>query len=164
MKCNGFFLSLALLAAIGAVASPRGTASGAPCRSSGLVVWTAGPGDGAAGSVYLTLGLTNQSGHACTLTGFPGVSAVDLQGKAMGRPASRDRSTIRTVRLDSGATAHVRLRIVNALNFPPSTCRPRAAAGLRVYPPGETTSKVVPIPFEACSRSGPVFLSVRAVA
>jgi hypothetical protein len=55
------------------------------------------------------------------------------------------------------------LRIVDALNFPPSACRPRSAAGLRVYPPGQTTSKVVPIPFTACARSGPVFLSVQAL-
>jgi hypothetical protein len=37
------------------------------------------------------------------------------------------------------------------------------AAGLRVYPPNLTTSKVVPFPFSACSLTGPVYLNVRAV-
>jgi hypothetical protein len=34
---------------------------------------------------------------------------------------------------------------------------------LRVYPPGETRSKVVPFPFRACARSGPVYLHVEAL-
>ncbi len=46
------------------------------------------------------------------------------------------------------------------LNYPRSVCRQVAAAGLRVYPPNETVSKVVPFPFAACSRSGPVYLYV----
>jgi hypothetical protein len=37
------------------------------------------------------------------------------------------------------------------------------AGGLRVYPPGQTASKLVPFPFRACSRSGPGYLSVEAV-
>jgi hypothetical protein len=37
------------------------------------------------------------------------------------------------------------------------------AAGLRVYPPGQTASELVPYPFEACARSGPVYLHVEAV-
>ena len=40
---------------------------------------------------------------------------------------------------------------------------PLTAAGLRVYPPNLTTSKVVPFPFSACSLTGPVYLNVRAV-
>jgi len=44
-------------------------------------------GDGAAGSVYYTLQFTNLSGHACTLRGYPGVSAVSLSGHQLGAPA-----------------------------------------------------------------------------
>lgn len=164
MRPRAFALAFALLIAAGAVAAPRGATNAAPCSTSELVVWLSGPGDATAGSIYLTLGFTNQSGHKCTLTGYPGVSAVDLHGKALGGPASRERSSIRAVRLPNGATARARLRIANAQNFPASTCQPHAAAGLRVYPPGQTTSKAVPIPFVACSRSGPTFLSVQALA
>ncbi len=37
------------------------------------------------------------------------------------------------------------------------------SAGFRVYTPGVTAAKYVPFPFWACSRSGPVYLSVQAV-
>jgi Domain of unknown function (DUF4232) len=165
MKRHASTLALALLIAAGAVASPRGATNAAACSTSELVVWVVSDaGDATAGSIYLTLGFTNQSGHRCTLTGYAGVSALDLHGKALGRPASREHSRIRAVQLPNGATARARLRIANAQNFPASTCRPRAAAGLRVYPPGQTTSKAEPIPFSACSRTGPVFLSVQALA
>lgn len=135
-----------------------------PCRTSQLVVWSSGPGDAAAGSVSVTLGFTNHSGHDCTLSGYPGVSALDLHGRALGSPASRDRSTITTRRLAEGETVRSRVRIAQARNFPAAICRVRAAAGLRVYPPGQATSKVVPIPFAACSRPGTVYLSVRPLA
>lgn len=65
--------------------------------------------------------------------------------------------------LSNGASATATLRIVQAGNFPASACRQTKAAGLRVFPPGQSNSKVIPFPFEACSRSGPVYLSVRAV-
>jgi hypothetical protein len=42
-------------------------------------------------------------------------------------------------------------------------CRPVTAAGLRVYPPNQKGSKVVPFPFRACSRVRPVYLHVQAV-
>jgi hypothetical protein len=38
-----------------------------------------------------------------------------------------------------------------------------ALAGLRVYPPGQTASNVVPFPFRACSRTGQSNLLVRAM-
>ncbi len=135
------------------------------CATSGLVVWLNTEGNGAAGSVFYKLELTNLSGHACTLHGFPGVSAIDIHGRQLGRAAARESSGAapHTVRLKDGATATAILRTVAAGNFPAATCRQTTAAGLRVFPPGQTTSKVIPFPFEACSRSGPVYLSVRAV-
>jgi uncharacterized protein DUF4232 len=91
------------------------------------------------------------------------VSAFDLRGGALGSAASRDGSTVRTVRVANGATARAVLRIVAAGNFPQSTCRRVAAAGLGVYPPNDTALKVIPFPFQACSRTGPAYLSVKAV-
>ena len=73
-------------------------------------------------------------------------------------------STIRTVTLAPGAEARVVLQITQAANYPNATCRRVTAAGLRVYPPGTTVAKLVPFPFSACSRTGPVILSVKAVA
>jgi hypothetical protein len=49
-------------------------------------------------------------------------------------------------------------------NFPESACGRVRAAGVRVYPPNQTQAKVIPFPFDACSRAGPVVLGVNAVA
>jgi hypothetical protein len=145
-------------------ARPAKAASVPRCATSSLVVWLDTQGNGALGSVYYKLELTNLSGHPCTLHGYPGVSAVDLSGKRLGKAASRESTgTPHTVTLPSRASATAVLRVVEAGNFPASVCHRTIAAGLRVFPPGQSASKVVPFPFEACSSSGPTFLSVRAV-
>jgi hypothetical protein len=146
----------------GASASP---AASPTCATAGLVVWLNTQGGGAAaGSSYYKLEFTNQSGHACTLVGYPGVSAVDLHGHRLGSAAGKNPSSKRVVGLANGATASSVLQVVVAGNFPQSACHRVPAAGLRVYPPNQTASRLVPFPFEACSRSGPVVLTVKAVA
>jgi hypothetical protein len=156
--------SLVLGTAVSASGARPVTATATNCRTSGLVVWLDTRGNAAAGSVYYTLKFTNQSGLRCALTGYPGVSAVDLRGHRLGSAASRDPSSAHSVSLPNGTTASAQLRIVQAANYPRSTCHPAAAAGLRVFPPNQTASKVVPFPFQACSRTGPVYLGVKAVA
>jgi hypothetical protein len=147
-----------------ATTAPSTTASTPKCATSGLVVWLDTQGDGTAGSIYYTLEFTNFSAHACTLGGYPGVSAVNLAGHQLGSAASRDHGTAtRTITLAVGASATAVLRIVDAGNFPASTCQQTMAAGLRVYPPNLTSAKVVPFPFSACSGTGPAYLSVQAV-
>jgi hypothetical protein len=130
------------------------------CTTAGLVVWLNTNGDGAAGSVYFRLEFTNLSSRTCSLNGYPGVSAVDLAGRRIGSPATRNPSGVRAVRLANGGTANAVLRIVAAGNYPPSRCHPRTAAGLRVYPPNRRTSKVVPFPLRACAKAGVGYLSV----
>ncbi len=155
---GGVACGLALIA--GSASGGQATTS---CRTSGLVVWIDTQGNGAAGSVIYQLELTNQSGHPCSLVGYPGVSAVDLRGHQLGSAAGRSPSPRRVVTLRNGATASAQLQISQVLNYPRSVCRPVAAAGLRVYPPNQTASKVAPFPFGACSRAGPVYLHVKAV-
>jgi hypothetical protein len=53
--------------------------------------------------------------------------------------------------------------VVDAGNYPSVRCHPTTAAGLRVFPPGNTVSEVVPFPLRACGRAGPLFLHVGAV-
>lgn len=159
--------ALAPLATIAVTTAPAGaarTAVATPrCSTAGLVAWLNTQGNGAAGSVYYKLELTNLSGHACTITGYLGVSAVDLAGRQLGSAASRDGAHApRAITLANGATASTVLQIVDTSNYPSSTCRQSTAAGLRVYPPDQTASKIVPYPFSACSRTGPVYLSVEA--
>jgi hypothetical protein len=55
------------------------------------------------------------------------------------------------------------LQIVDVGNLPAGECKPVFAAGLRVFPPNQTTSKHVSFPFGACSASGPAFLRVGPV-
>ncbi len=168
--------TLAATLATGAIvlpAEPPGAlaASTPTCATSGLVIWLNQEGGGGAlGSIYYKLELTNLSGHACTLYGFPGVAAVNLAGRQLGLAATREttpknglvtlaggRSTLTN---HETATAIVRIVDVGAL----PGCRPVAAAGLRVYPPGQTRSKVIPFPFETCSRGGRSSLLVQAVS
>ena len=66
--------------------------------------------------------------------------------------------------LANGKTATAVLGIVDTGVFSRSACRPVTAAGLRVFPPNQTRSKVVPFPFSTCSPPhGPASLNVGAV-
>ena len=152
-------------AALAADTMPAAPAAVRACTASDLGAWVAvTQGNGAAGSIFYPLQFTNLSRHACAMRGFPGGSAVDRNGHQLGSPARRNpQHTPHTVTLAPGASAKAVLQITEAANFPNATCRRTTAAGLRVYPPNQTASKIVPFPFQACSRSGPVFLSVEAV-
>lgn len=140
-----------------AAATPR-------CTTGALEVWLGvGGGGGQAGSISYPLELTNVSGHACHLYGFPGVSA-ETAGHQAGSAARRNHSAPeQTVTLRAGATAHTVLRITDVSAFPAASCRPVTADGLRVYAPGATNPASIPFRFRACSAKGPVFLSVTPV-
>ena len=66
------------------------------------------------------------------------------------------------IALNPGASAKAVLGIVESGVFPPATCKPTTAAGLRVFAPNQSASKVIPFPFGVCSH-GPSNLSIRAV-
>ena len=145
------------------------------CTTYDLVIYLDVPvGNGYAGGSGYYIQFTNLSGHACTLRGYPGVSAVSLSGAQIGSPALWGRSSTTTVTLANGATAHAQLLVEDPADFG-SRCatglpaRPGrgetfpSAAGFRVYPPGQTASKVIPYPFAACGHTGPVWMSVGAI-
>ncbi len=122
---------------------------------------TTGPGAGAAGSAYRTLTLTNTSGAACDMAGYPGVSYVDAAGAQLGAPADRGEPG-GAFTLEPGASATAVLRQVNAGNFG-ADCGAVPAAGVRVYPPGATDSLVLPQETTACSASSIVLMTVGAM-
>ncbi len=157
--------AIAVVAITASRAAARASAASLPrCTTSGLVVWIDTQGEGTLGHIFFNLEFTNLSGHTCTLRGYPGVSGVNLGGHRLGRPAERDTATpVHTVTLTNGATVSSVLRVTDVGVFPPSICGPTTAAGLRVFPPGATVSKVVPFPFGACARTGTSYLGVRAV-
>ena len=131
------------------------------CSASGLAVSLDTTGSGAAGSSYYTMKFTNTSGQSCTVGGYPGVSAINGSGTQVGSAASRNTTTTaKTLTLAVGQTATATLQIVNAGNFPTSSCQPISATGLRIYAPNQTTPAQVALSYSACSKSGPVFLTV----
>ena len=125
---------------------PTGTSTAVPiegqCDTSKLTGTIGKGGGGAAGSVEVTIVLTNNGSTQCSLQGWPGVSFVgDNNGTQLGKPADFDRSTPHpTVVLQPGGTAQAPLRITQALNYPEADCKPKPADGFRVYPPGSTES------------------------
>ena len=77
-------------AAYAATSSPTARAATAipQCTGGlGLGAWVAvSQGNGAAGTIYYPLEFTNTSGHACSLFGYPGVSAISRSGQQLGSP------------------------------------------------------------------------------
>jgi hypothetical protein len=156
----------ATLAPVAALASPGRPATAAPpaCATSGLVIWLTSDGV-AAGTAFYTLNFTNESGHACTLKGHPGVAAVSLAGHQVGAPAGWSPPAAHTVRLASNATAYALVSYSDVIvgNSGPQPCDAVYSAGLRVFPPGQTAAKVVPIPLQACTRKNVVYMTVQPV-
>jgi uncharacterized protein DUF4232 len=129
------------------------------CSGTQLRAWMSNQGDGAMGSVYYQLEISNVSTTTCSLFGYPGVSAVNASGQQLGSPAARDTSRIsKTVVLSPGDTAHAVLRIIDVGAI---GCPSAKATGLRVFAPNTTASQTVPFSFLACANKGPVFMYVR---
>ncbi|MGA8747089.1 MAG: DUF4232 domain-containing protein [Solirubrobacterales bacterium] len=141
-------------------ASPTGVSTPA-CKTAGLVIWIPdGRGNGTAGSIYYRLEFTNLSGRTCTLSGFPTAVAIGLNGRRLGQQAKLESAQKPgLVKLVAGGSAAAQLRIVEAGAIRAASCDPAMAAGLSVSPPGQSSSRSVPLPFEACAR-GTSVLSV----
>ncbi|HEY1639239.1 MAG TPA: DUF4232 domain-containing protein [Streptosporangiaceae bacterium] len=149
------------LAAPGRTAGHAAPAAAPRCASGQLVAWLGIPAGAAAGSLGYQLEVSNISRSTCTLYGYPGVSAFGPHGGQLGSAAARDHAHApRLVTLARGATAHMELYLADAANYPPRTCQPRQAAGLRVYPPGAYRSLTIPYSFRACGAKGPRYLHV----
>jgi hypothetical protein len=168
IACAATLAPAAALAATSSPAAPGATAT-PRCATSGLVVWlNVAPGNDYAGGAYYDLEFTNLSGHACTLRGYPGVSAVSLTGRQLGSPAGWGSPRVTTVRLASRQTATAQLQITDSGDYGQCLQRlpqgretpvlPPTAAGLRVYPPNQTASTVIPYPLRACAHPGPVWI------
>ena len=136
-------------------AAPTSAGSTPNCATAELS-GSLGPGEGAAGSVFRTLLLTNTGGRACELTGFPGVSYVAGDGgQQVGPAAAMSGQRGGPVRLAAGASAGAELKLVNVANYDAAVCRPTPVRGLRVYPPGDTASLFVPAEGTGCAGTPP---------
>jgi hypothetical protein len=146
-------------------AGAAGLAQPPNCTTAGVVIWMdTQPTATLLHAVKYNLQMTNLSGHACVLRGYPQVSAVDVHGHQLGAAASRDiRRRVESVTLGRAATARAVLRVTDVGTFSRSRCAHRAAAGFRVHLPRAKSSEVVPFPFAACSRPTVNYLAIQAV-
>ena len=138
--------------------------AGPACPTSGLEAWF---GLGTAGSTYYTLEFTNVSDRACSLYGYPEVSAytaVRATGGQIGSVAIRDTSIRpKPVLLAPGATAHSVLRIIGLGGTKPAGCAQVTAEELRVTLPRQGRPAFVPVRIPVCSERGRASLSVQAI-
>ncbi len=150
-----------------------------PCATSGLEAWLglaqttgAGPATGTGdrlkpGETYYTLEFTNVSARACSLYGYPEVSAYaggQASGTQIGSAAAHDTSVRpQPVTLAPGQTAHSVLRVASTKTFRPTACVGVTALELRVTLPDQVRPAFVPINVSACSRKGLEFMSVQAI-
>jgi hypothetical protein len=146
--------------------------TGTPCGTSGLEAWvglgTTGspPGTGQRpqlmGGTTYTLEFTNVSSRACSLYGYPEVSAY--AGAPVGSAAVDDTSVrAQPVILPPGATAHSVLRIAGPGQFRADACAQVTAPELRVTLPDQGRPSFVPIRLAVCSKKGPAFMSVQPI-
>jgi hypothetical protein len=141
--------AVAVLTAVPATALSTVRGAGAPwsapmaqttpmCATSQLTA-ALGGGDAGAGNLYRYLVITNHSGTTCHLTGFPGVSLLSGSGAQIGPAASRVQEAYAPVVLKPGASASDTIHTANHMG----TCLPTSAK-VRVYPPGNRDSLVIP--------------------
>jgi hypothetical protein len=125
-----------------------------PCATSALRVSVAASQGAAAGSSYYPIVLTNVSGAACTLYGYPGVSFVTgVGGSQIGMPATENPAHPRQlITLAPGQAGHAELQVVNAENYPPANCGLVTAHWLKVYPPNQTAPLYAGFAAPACTK------------
>lgn len=144
--------SVAASPTVSASPTPSSTPVGGSACGSGELQLSLGETQGGAGNLYQAVVLTNTSGASCTLRGYPGVSFVDASGAQLGPAAGRTGGRTRAITLSAhGGQASALLHTVEAGNFDPSTCHPRTAAKLRVYPPDTTQSLLVGDRTQVCT-------------
>lgn len=144
-----------------ASASPSPSATGAPrCHTADLSPSVAVvAGSQGAGSELMNLTLTNTSGHACTIFGYPGMKLEDQNGNGQATTVTRNRSmTPKTVTLADNGSASTTIHFGFDVPGPgePTTgpCEP-ASYSLMITPPDETTQLTAPIgggPVTVCEK------------
>ncbi len=132
------------------------------CATSALKI-SLGPANGAAGTTFYPLKFVNTSKASCTLTGYPGVSAVTSAGKQIGNSASRSGAKYNTVTLAAGKSASAAVGIVDTGNFSSAACKPVTATGLKIIPPNQGLSVIIKKSFSTCSSTSTTSLTVAPV-
>jgi hypothetical protein len=146
----------------GASSSSAAAAGPSGCLASGLQAQV-GAGQGAAGTIYQVIVLTNTSNATCTLYGYPGVSFVTgVGGAQVGLPATKNPVVGKAlVTLAPGAKAGFLLGVHDVGAIP--TCNVANVGWLRIYPPGDYGSINVQYKTQACTNTNLSIMTVSPV-
>ncbi|HEY6279293.1 MAG TPA: DUF4232 domain-containing protein [Streptosporangiaceae bacterium] len=127
---------------------------------------TVGAANGAAGTVFYPLDLTNASTSACTMYGYPGVAFVSSPGGSqVGAPAGRSSpAPPALVTLKPGATAHATLGVSDVLIGNNCLHHQVQVNTLQVYPPGQYSALFAPLSRPGCADRSLVTMHVTTVS
>jgi hypothetical protein len=153
-------LSLGIGGAVWAATAASAAPAAAPaCATANLAVWVdVSQGSAAAGTIFYPLDFTNTGSHACTLFGYPGVSATNANTKQLGRAAGRNpQFKAKTVTIPAGGSAHAVLSVVDVGNFTPSGCQPTNASLIKVFPPNRKSAAFGFFSLPVCRSTKPLF-------
>ncbi|HSX02492.1 MAG TPA: DUF4232 domain-containing protein [Candidatus Saccharimonadia bacterium] len=130
-------------------ARPGWMAAVSPCGPASLKL-TPGQQQGAAGTIYQHMILTNVSQQTCTMAGFPTAFLYSGDGYALGGgAAARPQPAPVAITLAPGQTANTVLGYPQAGNFNPGVCT-AASVSLKLYPPASTTPLETPLTVPWC--------------
>jgi Protein of unknown function (DUF4232) len=132
------------------------------CLASGLQAQV-GSSQGAAGTIYQVIVLTNSSNATCTLYGYPGVSLITgVGGAEVGLPATKNPVVAKTlVTLAPGAQAGFLLGVHDVGAIP--SCDVTNVDWLRIYPPGDYGSLTVQDKTKSCTNANLSIMTVSPV-
>jgi hypothetical protein len=121
------------------------------CTANDLAVWVnADSANGAAGTIFYHLDVTNTGHRTCYLFGWPSVSATNSFGHQLGAGARRVPNVpARIVNVRPGGTAHAVLGYVDVQVSP--ACHPTTATFLKVSPPNSFGSRNAFFPLPVCT-------------
>ena len=145
-----------------AVSSSAAPAGPSGCLASGMHA-KVGVSQGAAGTIYQVIVLTNTSNTTCTLYGYPGVSFVTgVGGAQVGLPATKNPVVAKTlVTLASGEEAAFLLGVHDVGAIP--SCKVTSVDWLRIYPPGDFGSVTVQDKTQSCANANLSIMTVSPV-
>ncbi len=108
---------------------------------------------------YLLSAKNDTTSTTCTLQGYPGLSLVyGTAGQQLGQAAERTTAETPVVTLAPGQRATASVQLARSEAVP--SCGATAAAGWRIYLPGETDAQFVPAALTGCSNAAVRFLEV----
>lgn len=135
-----------------ATAAPRSSAGSdaAFCNAGDLTIRYR-PTDAGAGHRYGRIVLRNHTDQPCRTHGYGGISYADADGRQVGASATRTPGRAPTVLLRPGQRVVSVVDETVAANYPKDTCRPRAVASFKVYPPEGEYAQLIPHRTTGCA-------------